>query len=102
MRCKHWLLRGPASETLSTVYLSLYYPTHNIGFNPKLMRHMKMQDKNKIKRGQLGGVVVKFVCSALVAQGSWVQITSADLHTAHQTMMWRHRTYKIEEDWHRC
>ena len=34
---------------------------------------------------QTGGVVVKFVCSASAAQGSWVWIPGMDLHTAHQT-----------------
>ena len=54
------------------------------------------------ERGQPGGVVVDFACSASVAQGSRVPIPGADLHTAHQAMLWRHPTYKIEEDWHRC
>ena len=53
-------------------------------------------------RGQLGGVVVKFVCSTSVAQGSQVRIPSTDLHTAHQAMLWWHPIYKTEEDWHRC
>ena len=53
-------------------------------------------------RGQPGGAVVKFVHSASVAQGLWVQITGADLHTTCQAMLWWHPTYKIEEDWHRC
>ena len=39
---------------------------------------------------------------ALVAQDLWVQILGADLHTAHQAMLWWHPTYKIEEGWHRC
>ena len=47
-------------------------------------------------------LVAKFVHSALAAQGSLVQILGADLHTAHQAMLWWHPTYKIEEDWHRC
>ena len=33
------------------------------------------------QRGQLGGVVVKFVCSASVAQGLQVQIPGVVLHT---------------------
>ena len=49
-------------------------------------------------RGWPGGVVVKFTCSALVAQSSWVLIPGPDVHTAHQAMLWRHPTYKIEED----
>ena len=53
-------------------------------------------------RGQLGGVVVKFVRSALAAWGSWVQIPGTDLDTAHQAMQWPGPKYKMEEDWHRC
>ena len=48
--------------------------------------------------GWPGGVVVKFVCSALAAQGSRVQIPGVDLHTTHQAMLWQHPTYKREED----
>ena len=50
--------------------------------------------------GWPGGTVVKFACPASVAWGSRVQIQGADLHTAHQAMLWQHPTYKIEEDWH--
>ena len=49
-----------------------------------------------------GGMVVKFTRSASVAQGLWVQIPGADLHTAHQATPWWHPTYKIEEDCHGC
>ena len=45
--------------------------------------------------GQPCGVVVKFMHSALVAQGLGVQIPGEDLHTAHQAMLWQHLTYKI-------
>ena len=48
------------------------------------------------------GIVVKFPCSTLVAQGLRVQIPGKDLHIAHQAMLWQHPTYKVEEDWHRC
>ena len=48
--------------------------------------------------GQPSGVVVKFVHSALVAQGSWVWVPGTDRHTACH-MIWWHLTYKIEEDW---
>ena len=49
-----------------------------------------------------GGVVVKFVCSALAAQSLLVPILGADLHITHHTMLSQHPAYKIEEDWHRC
>ena len=52
--------------------------------------------------GQPGGVVVKFVHSALAAQGSQAQTPGMDLHSAQEAMLWQHPTYKIEEDWHRC
>ena len=45
--------------------------------------------------------MVGFLHSTLAAQGLQVQIPSADLHIAHQAMLWQHPTYKIEEDWHR-
>ena len=51
---------------------------------------------------QPSGIVIKFAHSALVAQGSWVQILGVELHTTHQAMLWQHPTYKIEEDWHKC
>ena len=52
--------------------------------------------------GLLGGVVVKFMCSTAAAWGLWVWILGADLQMAYQAMLWRHPTYKIEEDWCRC
>ena len=46
--------------------------------------------------------MVRFMGSASVAQGSWVQILGMNLHTTHQATLWQHPTYKTEEDWHRC
>ena len=63
---------------------------------------LNLSDKICLTRGQPSGVVVKFACSTLMAQGSPVQILGADLHTAHQAMLWWLPTNKIEEDWHRC
>ena len=51
--------------------------------------------------GWPGGIVVKCAHPASVAQGSWVQILGADLHIAHQAMLWQHPTYKIEKNGHR-
>ena len=60
----------------------------------------------RIKIDKLGGwpsnVMVKFVHSALAAQGSRVQIPGRDVHTLHQAMLWWHPSYKIGEDCHRC
>ena len=44
-------------------------------------------------RGRPGGIAVKFPCSLLVARGL-VRILGADLHTAHQAMLWCHPTKK--------
>ena len=52
--------------------------------------------------GRPGGIVVKFACSALAARGLQVQILGTDLFAAHQATLWRHPTYKTEEDCHRC
>ena len=52
--------------------------------------------------GWPAGIVVKFTRSALAARGSLIRILGADLHTAHQAMLWRCPTYNLEEDWHRC
>ena len=38
---------------------------------------------SKYSMGWPSGIVVKFMCSASVAQGSQVQIAGTDLHTAH-------------------
>ena len=51
--------------------------------------------------GFSSGVVVKFVLSASATGSSRVLILGADLHTAHQAMLWWPPTYKVEEDWHR-
>ena len=40
--------------------------------------------KSMDARGWFNGIVVKFMCSALVAWGSQFQIPGTDLHTAHQ------------------
>ena len=37
--------------------------------------------KKQESGGRPGGVVIKFACSALAAQGLWVQIPEVDLHT---------------------
>ena len=44
------------------------------------------------KKGGPGGVVVKFVCSASVAQSLQVWIPGMDLCTAYQAMLWWHLT----------
>ena len=49
-------------------------------------------------RGGPGVVVITFVCCALAAQGSQIQILDTDLRTAHQAILWQCPTYKIEKD----
>lgn len=44
--------------------------------------------KDKNPRGWPGGGVVKFGCPTSAAQGLGVQIPGADLHTAHQALLW--------------
>ena len=52
--------------------------------------------------GWPSGIVVKFACSTLMAQSSWVQISGVDIHIAHQAMLWWCPIYKVEEGWHKC
>ena len=54
---------------------------------------MVIADKNiqitmikMFKRGQPGGIVVKFAHSTSVAWGSQVRISGSELHTAYQVM----------------
>ena len=72
---------GPRTSTMSIIY--------------ELIR-------NAISQGQPNGVAVKFTCSALEAWGSLVWIPGAGICTVHQAMLWLRRTYKAEEDRHRC
>ena len=58
--------------------------------------------KDNSNWGQPSGIAVKFTYSALVARGLLVQILSADLCIAYQAMLWRHPTYKVKQDGHRC
>ena len=62
----------------------------------------KKKHKIRWQRGRPGGVVVKFMHSSSAAQGLQTWILGADLYTAHQTTLWQHPSYKIEEDWQRC
>ena len=52
--------------------------------------------------GWPSGTAVKFVCSALAAQGLLVQILGTDLALLIKPCCGRHPTYKIEEDGNRC
>ena len=53
---------------------------------------------NSDSQGQPSGIVVRFVCPTSMSQGSGVWIRGADLHTAHQPILWRRPTCKIAED----
>ena len=63
---------------------------------------LQQRDKKPVHRGEPSGVVVKFVCSNLVAWGLQFRIPGMDLCTDQQAMVWLHLIYKIEEDCHRC
>ena len=43
--------------------------------------------QERVKRGQPGGVVVGFTCSASVARDLWVQILGVDPHIARQARL---------------
>ena len=88
-------------------YKAEYEKQRNIGsFQTPSVHELCIQHETMVKDeklwGQPSGIVVQFTCSTVAAQGSWVQIPSVNLHTAHQAMWWWHPTYKIEEDRHRC
>ena len=55
-----------------------------------------------IKWGWPGGAAVKFIRSALAAQGSVVRIPSADMAPLGTPRCGRCPTYKVEEDGHGC
>ena len=78
----------------------VYITESHMELKIKAIPHHKIGIK-KSDKGQPSGIVVKFMCLASAAQGSGVQILGADMHTAHQAMLWWHPTYKIEEDWHK-
>ena len=44
--------------------------------------------RNTKIKGRPGGIVVKFACSTLAAQGSRVRIPCTDLHSTYQAMLW--------------
>ena len=83
---------------------SEYYAAERIKtFANKMDKFYKYNaDQKKQDRSQPGGIVVKFLHSTSVAQGTQFQILGADLCTTHQAMQWWLPTYKIEEDGHRC
>ena len=75
-----------------------YWGIENRGMKYKL----KVLCQKCGERGQPGGIVVKFMHSASVVQGSQIWILGADLHTTQQAMLrWRPKC-RVEEDWHRC
>ena len=97
----HWLkITCVSIRRMVKTYFFLHWGCNEI--NQVSISHLKFSLKIKRIKGQAGGIVVKFVHSALVAKSSWVLIPGSDLYTTHQAMLWRCPTYKMEEDWHRC
>ena len=66
-----------------------------------MFKCMKLTSRKARDWGQSGGMVVKFVCLASVAQALQVQIPGTDpawlVNPCCGSI-----TYKIKEDWHRC
>ena len=76
--------------------IAVYAQNGTLGSNKK--KHITetfsicLKVKKIILTGRPRGVVVKFMCSALVAWGLQVQILGVDLHSADQAMLWQHPT----------
>ena len=67
----------------------------------KAIKKKHLGTRKEVLQGWPGGIVVKFACSALVAQGSQVQILGMDLALLIKPCC-DGVPHKIEEDWHRC
>ena len=102
-----WLDELPSVEVCQCKRLEEILPKRNkeTYLAPWRNKHWNLSICLMFKRinnmGLPGGTVVEFTRSASVARGSQVQIPGADLHIAHQAMLWQHPTYKTEKDWHR-
>ena len=55
----------------------------------RLSHDVSKSNQERNCRGRPRGRFIKFTRSASVAQGSLVQILSADLSTVHQAMLWQ-------------
>ena len=88
LACAH----SPELPGKGTVFCML--SPHNLRTNPEIMQ-LKFS-----LRSQPCGWVVKVPCTLLCGLG--LRLPGSDLHTAHQAVLWRHPTYKIEAYWHRC
>ena len=70
-----------------------------------IIRHGRTEYRGHFKidsRGPPGGAAAKCARSALVAQGSAVQVPGADMALLGKPCCGRCPTYKVEEDGHGC
>ena len=82
------------------IFLSFLFP-HLKCLLPQNLE-MILFSKRLVYRGQPDGIVVEFMCSALVAWGSQVLIPGADLAPLIKPCCGGIPGKKMEEDWHRC
>ena len=75
---------------LIDLYTYLFSQTILSDFHKMDVQIMKKNEyKNNTLGGQPGGAVVKFTCSASVAQASPVHIPGVELHITCQAMLWQ-------------
>lgn len=90
---------GAAGGSVVSIHSPRFRPSPLFGTSSPLHPHTP-----KRKREGAGPVVswlslhTQLQQSGVSRFGSWVQ----NLHTTPQVTLWRHPTYKIGEDWHRC
>ena len=101
-KCRGDLGTTGEKETLLRAFLKFVLTKFTVVSGLQLNLILFALKKKVFCWGWPGGIVIRFAYSTLVAWGSQIQILGTDLHTAHQAVLWRCPTYKIEEDWNRC
>ena len=77
------------------------YPKDSLPLSEKNSQVAKFIGQEPQSMGRPGGTVARFACSALVAQGSQVQISGVDVAPLVKPCCGG-IPHKIEEDWLRC